>query len=1061
MMVDSMQEHDAREDDEFDDSEAGRAALAAIAEKLEERKGEHVRVRPASQPLFQTLFAQSIDRDDPVLRDFADHVVGPLSDVLGMTAAKGGAFFRKKDAEHAKNTERYQRDQTLRGHLINGMLPVLHIARYLARWNAKPMRRYDEITERLFIAGFMLHDYTKIPAVKVALEAAGFVEMEAPSAAKMPALEAVFVDWCSKLGLDAFLAPIGGTTPYIQDLIYVVHNTQQFGGTIHAPFLLPNKHTSSDVHMLAATLSHLADLLAYVARTPRDLVAHPTIRKALTDLGVPYTPGNAVAHFTYHHVAENRGLLLNFIHDAALNVLTVEDQRVPLLYAPSGVVYLERYDAPAMLDPAALTTQIVQQVRAKAAAQLISTGKGAKRGNVGLQIDDSYNDFFDLRELVSKSVSLVSNLIRNNKSADRLAPLRDNNWPGGANIPPLSSDPKDARLDQIAEWAGLMEVQFRDRLPGFDALGWLLNALGVGDLTDEFQALRDFPAAKKGGIKYWWFWVAAHVIFRNPGIQPDQVLERLDMLAHDLAEVLPEELPPSARVNEETWDDLAAYIRRVLTLGGTKAIQVDAQDGELTRYARAKGGRAKTICAICGSDYTTRKPAETAVSFQPGVYTARIRIGASDNGRSLCSICALEQLLRQLFMTNLDTGGTVEEQRVRYLSLYPSYFFTPETLRLVQRFCERIKEMRLSDKDLKLALQEATASGGAAFWQRLEPFMMRTDMDEPSRRVLRYSSQVQSTFLTIGFRNFNKPTDTESWVWPAFLALLLPICLDVKVVVSESSTPLLLEADDLPETIWFDGAHPAVQSLAKQDRIMVDDVLPILERLSAAYTIHLDTEYAPPKENWQRLPPLANSLMESPLYVFYYLKKQERDGKFVSDKQVRRYVRYAESVFNVQKDVAMSKAKKLVELYRGFYRAKNSNANSILRPLSVIADALLIADQHLFDSDEALTEVAYGELYRFMDRVSKGLADGRFPKGISLPERETHMQQFCEIFVIEVFKGVFRGDVAALRGKQLNLLRSACEVLYRNAQTKEWAERDQISEGAEPANDPNTDVNEA
>lgn len=157
----------------------------------------------------------------------------------------------------------------------------------------------------------------------------------------------------------------------------------------------------------------------------------------------------------------------------------------------------------------------------------------------------------------------------------------------------------------------------------------------------------------------------------------------------------------------------------------------------------------------------------------------------------------------------------------------------------------------------------------------------------------------------------------------------------------------------------------------------------------------------------------------------------------------------------------MSKAKKLVELYRGFYRAKNSNANSILRPLSVIADALLIADQHLFDSDEALTEVAYGELYRFMDRVSKGLADGRFPKGISLPERETHMQQFCEIFVIEVFKGVFRGDVAALRGKQLNLLRSACEVLYRNAQTKEWAERDQISEGAEPANDPNTDVNEA
>jgi CRISPR-associated protein Csc3 len=215
-----------------------------------------------------------------------------------------------------------------------------------------------------------------------------------------------------------------------------------------------------------------------------------------------------------------------------------------------------------------------------------------------------------------------------------------------------------------------------------------------------------------------------------------------------------------------------------------------------------------------------------------------------------------------------------------------------------------------------------------------------------------------------------------------------------------------------------------------------------LARLTAAYLIHLDTEYDPPKENWQRFGQIAHALMESPLYVFYFLKQQERNGDLIGIDQVRRYIRYAETLFNDQGDVQMSHAKELVELYRGFYRAKTlKNANSILRPLSVIADALLIADNQLFGDETALVELAYGELYRFMDRVGKGLAEGRFPKGISVPEREQAMRRFCEKFVRDIFIGIFRQDVAALRGKQLNLLRSACEALYRDAQYAEWAAR--------------------
>jgi CRISPR-associated protein Csc3 len=1024
--------------DENLSEEADEITLPDEAE-AKRRQRREPRVLPSPRPMFETLFAQSIDQDDMVLKDFAQYVIGPLSDYFGNVSAKGGAFFRKKAAENARNTERYQRDQTLRGHLVNGMLPARRIAWLLHDWDAKGVRHWSEDTDRLFIAGYMLHDFTKIPAVKQSLKAAGFQEMEAPSQRQMPTLERIFIDWCERLGLNAFLQPLGGPTFVLHDVIYVALNTQQFSGTAHAPALLPNTRLSSDIYMLAAEVSHLADLLAYVAPTPRALVAHDTIQEVIGRLAfAPTLPQKVVGRLVYHHVAENRGLLLNLIHNAAIEALRKNNQREPLLFAPSGVVYLERHDAPPMPAPADLTTHIVGQIRQLTGARMVEMKKGVKLGKDGLRTDQNYNDLFNLRQLISVSPRLTL-LIRSN-APQYIEKMKAAGYPGSADLPAYSTASNDPRTRQMAEWASLLEIHVEDRYPKFHSafVAQVLESWGLSDLAAPFETIRTFkPEQRDGtGIRYHWYWAAVYALSRNP-VSPESVLEWLEESAQRLIALLPQELPESARANEETWIDLADYIGHVLTLSGEKgAVSGDTQ--ELKRYTRSKTGRGGAVCALCGSSYVTRKQAETAVAFQPGVYTARVRIGASDNKRSICSICGLEQLLRQLFVENLDTGGTAEGQRIRYLAFYPSYFFTPETLKLVQRVYHALQNIRISDKDFRYALQ-TSALTEPTFWQRLDPFLIRP-LENDSRRVLRYSPDVQATFLMAGFRGFNDPTDSESWILPAFFALVLPICLDVKVIASESGVPLLLEADELPETVWFDGAHAAIQALVRTGRLNVDEVLPALTRLAAAYLIHLDTEYEPPKENWQRFPPIAHALMESSLYVFHYLKKQERDGQTVSAAQVRRYVEYADSIFAVQGDVLMSHAKELVTIYRQFYRAKNiGNANSILRPLSVVADALLVADPRLFGDADSLVEVAYGELYRFMDRVSRGLADGRFPKGVSAQEREQAMRTFCEKFVKDVFIGAFNRDVAALRGKQLNLLRSAVEVLYRNAQQEEWA----------------------
>lgn len=66
------------------------------------------------------------------------------------------------------------------------------------------------------------------------------------------------------------------------------------------------------------------------------------------------------------------------------------------------------------------------------------------------------------------------------------------------------------------------------------------------------------------------------------------------------------------------------------------------------------------------------------------------------------------------------------------------------------------------------------------------------------------------------------------------------------------------------------------------------------------------------------------------------------------------------------------------------------------------------------------------------------------PPGSTRARREEAMSQFATFFVNTVFYDALRGDVAALRGRQLNLLKSACEMLYREATARDWRERQAV-----------------
>jgi CRISPR-associated protein Csc3 len=155
----------------------------------------------------------------------------------------------------------------------------------------------------------------------------------------------------------------------------------------------------------------------------------------------------------------------------------------------------------------------------------------------------------------------------------------------------------------------------------------------------------------------------------------------------------------------------------------------------------------------------------------------------------------------------------------------------------------------------------------------------------------------------------------------------------------------------------------------------------------------------------------------------------------------------------------MTHARRLTDLYRQFYRVHSFRSNAILRPLSVAAKAVLDADPHAYAEPQSLIELVQGELHKMLQRIESGQIDGYFPKGSTRESRDEAIVSFSHYLVDEVYVKAYGEDRSAFRGRQLNLLKNACEVIYLAEQRREAQERKARGEapdaemGSEPADD--------
>jgi CRISPR-associated protein Csc3 len=1051
---------------------------------------------------------QSQNPDDQVMSDFAEYVLPNLLRVAIGVTAKGGKFFDELDRKNAaEGKDRFRRDnagdQSLNTHLLNGLFPANLIEQRLEQLNTTVRRVVRERERRIVIAGFILHDFEKFP--------------DAPADCRKLPLEQhrqIIDDKVRQLGLDRFINSDDSDAyrEYLDDLLCVAYNAQRRWDTNwnFSEFGLNPVLRDRTLRTLS-DLSCLADSLASIIKHPQD-AENTRLNELIHSLS------DGQLKFSYHSIAENRGVLTNVVNNALMEAhlsLNSEDciYYEPLLYLPTGVIYLARRDAPSV-QVEDLPERVVNKIKEFCASQLRLRQTGFGRDGKGMKYAEYYSLFFDASDLMRVALDATLRILRIGKNS--VAKSRSDNLMKFQQQDVLSANydfkfEEDIRIDQIAEFGDLISRKILgEKVNQIEAerkkdknLSAILPLDIVEEIAKFWNLLEYLPPIREiqdindslkkhqlkgntGGVPYEWYYLAAKYLEQHPGLEDvRQVCE--EAIAHISQLIKPivaqYQLP-------DGWDDLRLWVTRVVMLPGkatsdTASAEVFLQ--ELSGYQLAKklGRGRQLICSISHSPYTVTEQMESAVLFTPQVYTNKQMLGGSNAKRNISSIAGIEMMLRQILMNQTQAvGKKFEDGKYRYLYFYPTYYFTPETNKFLQKAYSGIAQTRFDtsirnhfiSKDLQANLERAR-------YQSVDAFLIDENIEPGKDRTfkLSYPEDQPLTFYFMALPPGRDGTDTESWVMPSWLAFAFPMILDVKTVVSESPIPPFNDGAEFEESVFLDSAPQAFRVLTKRDRFRLDYILEgwtedgkeypaPLNVLTAAYAIHLDVNARQGKSgydsNWGRFTELAKDFETSPLYVFSYLNKWVRNQGVETARieKIKLYTYHFYPCFDpyakfnseleeliVGEESQLNHPKKLTELYRKFYRANkryNPKANAVLKPIDIAAKTILEAD--LSFQGEVMVHMVAAEVFKLMDRVHASTAEGRWIFKNREEEREAILD-FARYFVVEVFDKSFAGDRARLAGRQINLIRDTCEFLYRLEDDRENRNRNAQS---------NEDVNE-
>lgn len=871
---------------DFDLEETG---LLEEADRTVESKRELLTLRLLREAIAQT------NPDDSVLQDFSNYVLPNLLKYAIGVSAKGGWFFDELDRRVAQGdrdplSHRHNAaDQSLNTHLLNGLFPANLIERRLQTLNTNVRRYIKNLERRILIASFILHDFEKFDLIRFPQLFQQYQQYHRNldldlRKAGIESHRELFDVLVPALGLDQFIDPDNPETwkTYRDDLLYIAYNTQIKNDTnlnLSGAGLQPELRDRTLTTL--TDLTRLADLLASIIKHPHDAVAE-TLKAVLHQLS------DGQLQFTYHAITENRGVLTNIVNNAIMEAHTALNHSIdetayyqPLLYLPTGVVYLATRNAPP-ITLAELPHRVVAAIKERCAQLLIDRQTGFSRDGKGMKYADYYSQFFTnrgLMEVAQRAVLRILHPKKPSKASDRSQSLLKFQQQGALSAEFDFDFGDDIRIDRIAEFGDVVtrkiwgdrrasiEAYLKATLTGKTAKTALLNLPNPNlveaiahelDLEDILPAIRNIQKINEnlknlkmkgntGGLPLDWYYLAAQYVHRNPNLSQDE--GDIGNVGDHIIAIVEREIQPIVESYEipDGWDDLREWVRRIVVLPGhddhtigEKRLAIFRTELEHYELAKKPGRGRQLLCSISHSSDSVTEQMESAVLFTPQVYTNKQMLGGSNAKRNISSIAGVEMMLRQILMNQTQAiGKAFEDSKYRYLYFYPTYYFTPETNSFVAKAYSSISQTRFDTSIRSHFIDKETlrADFSQVNYQQVDSFLIDenlkvtlTDANEKSSRVdrtfkLAYPDDKPLTFFFIALPPGRDPTDTESWVMPSWMALALPTILDVKTVVSESPIPPYRDGTEFEETVFLDSAPQAFWSLLRRDRFRINHIL--------------------------------------------------------------------------------------------------------------------------------------------------------------------------------------------------------------------------------------------
>ena len=934
---------------------------------------------------YIALLKGAIPSDDNVLQDYVEKVGPQIQKEYTLRSAKGSSI-----EKYAHNT-----DQSMLAHILNGIFPTMQIVRE----TGEPL---SDIEKQLYLIAYTLHDLDKLVNVR---------ELSVADVEKKSEFYDYLDDWVERLHFDRFCPEY---VEYREDIGYLILNTQvKYGADLNPKNF--DRQLPSSRHPFLQKMCRCSDLIAYFMKNPASFLERQDIWESLTHL----SRGKLI--FAYHKVSENRGMLTNVINNAVLAEMRDNFGWKPFLFFPTGVTYLRTRNS----EGKALTTGddiaevVVEKLKTYCTSRLRQNLNGFTRGGKGFKYADYYDAFFQPHEMLDLIQKGCFKILRQDKAPSagkRLAKLQQLQTEG--KIPEdISLDfENDLRVDQLAEY--LVEVE--KLIGGFASretvANEMLSYLGMSNLQETFTSI-----PSQGGVPFPWYFIAGKYLLQNRGKDENDMRDLFEDIAKHVTEVFDESIQNQPQ--SDSFAVLRDYVKQTVDINGHQSIHQDFQT-ELTRYTNTKkvGRGSDKGCSLCSSAFQTQESSETDVIFAPQVFSHKNPINSGRVRRGICQLCKLEMMLRQIMIRSRWNliGAGYESVKIKWIYLYPSYFFTPETSEVIGKAYQNLKSLNFFNIRRKLHKGRA-----ATDLIELDEFVIDTEIPDIKKENLLkmdFGTNDLATFYFCGIPTLGtKPTDTESWAMPTLLGLLSTLAFNAKVVVTESQVPLYHSAEEFKETVVLNAPHPFVTHILQKERLRIDEVEKSLEKLSAIYDINIDAFRDGAKPQWQHLNSVAGNIETDPLYVFHYLDVLRRKNKWDSFPKPKdgdifipeRYLQFYETLGGDKMSLIEGIAQKCFNFYGP---ADRFTPHSVLRVISLVEDVIINSIPTIDPTD--LKWQAHGEVHNLMQRVKNNRAQGYAPLRSRPPEESKAIVELIDYFYQEVFTDYCKGQRAILRAQR-------------------------------------------